>query len=271
DQRELPLPARDAGEIGLRQIRDAKIGELCASDPLIDRAWRGKSPQARRASHQHHVEHPIGKFGDLRLRDVGHPFGDLDGFETIARQLVGENASAERLEQSQQRAEQGGLAGAVRPEQAEDFARADLERDAASDHMAAITDVEVAGCKPHVQLQLRRPRASSHRKNGAPSTAVSMPIGVSTRARLRPRVSTTSMKVAPSNMAAGSRRSKFGPTSMRAMCGIIKPPQPMTPEIATTLAVIKVAAAMTRARSRGTSTPSERASSSPSESTPMRQ
>jgi len=98
-----------------------------------------------------------------------------------------------------------------------------------------------------------------------------MPSGVSTRAVLRAAVSTISMKAAPSSIEAGSRRAKFGPISMRAICGIISPIQPMTPAIATMLAVISVAAAMTRPRSRPTSTPSERASSSPSESTPMRQ
>ena len=122
-----------------------------------------------------------------------------------------------------------------------------------------------------VSPTLFRPRASSQRKNGAPSTAVRMPSGVSMRARLRPSVSTSSMNEAPSSIAAGSSRSKFGPTIMRAMCGIIRPIQPITPEIATTLAVISVAAAITMMRSRGTSTPSARASSSPSESTPMRQ
>jgi len=105
----------------------------------------------------------------------------------------------------------------------------------------------------------------------APSTAVKMPSGVSMRAMVRASVSTSSMKEAPSSMAAGSSRAKFGPTIMRAMCGIIRPIQPITPEIATTLAVISVAAPITSRRSRGTSTPSARASSSPSDSTPMRQ
>ncbi len=91
------------------------------------------------------------------------------------------------------------------------------------------------------------------------------------RARLRAAVSTMSMKDAPSSIEAGSRREKFGPTIMRAMCGIISPIQPITPEMATTLAVISVAATITMARRRSTSTPSARASSSPSESTPMRQ
>jgi hypothetical protein len=98
-----------------------------------------------------------------------------------------------------------------------------------------------------------------------------MPTGVSTRPRLRARVSTISRKADPSSIEAGSSRLKFGPTSIRATCGIIRPIQPMTPEIATTLAVINVAAEMTTARRRPTSTPSDRASSSPSDNTPMLQ
>ncbi len=54
---------------------------------------------------------------------------------------------------------------------------------------------------------------------------------------------------------------------MRAMCGITRPTQPITPEIATTLAVMSVAAAITMMRSRPDSTPSDLASSSPSDST----
>ena len=58
---------------------------------------------------------------------------------------------------------------------------------------------------------------------------------------------------------------------MRAMCGMTSPTQPITPEMATTLAVISVAAAITASRSRPASTPSAFASSSPSDSTLMRQ
>ena len=63
--------------------------------------------------------------------------------------------------------------------------------------------------------------------------------------------------------AVGRRRSKFGPTIMRAMCGMTRPTHPITPEIATTLAVISVAAAMTAARTRPASMPSDRASIDP--------
>ena len=55
------------------------------------------------------------------------------------------------------------------------------------------------------------------------------------------------------------------------MCGMISPTQPMTPAIATTLAVISVAATITTMRRRAALMPSARASSSPSESTLIRQ
>ena len=69
----------------------------------------------------------------------------------------------------------------------------------------------------------------------------------------------------------GRRRAKPGPTRMRAMCGTISPTQPIWPEIATTAAVTRVAAATTIRRRRPASTPSALASSSPSASTSMRQ
>ena len=62
-----------------------------------------------------------------------------------------------------------------------------------------------------------------------------------------------------------------GPTIIRAICGITSPTQPTTPATATTLAVIRVAQTMTTRRSRPASTPSARASSSPSASTLIRQ
>src|SRR6516225_7352067 len=57
-------------------------------------------------------------------------------------------------------------------------------------------------------------------------------------------------------MAVGSSREKLGPTAMRAICGMTRPTQPMMPETATALAVISVAAPITRSRRHPASTPS---------------
>ena len=71
--------------------------------------------------------------------------------------------------------------------------------------------------------------------------------------------------------AKGRRRLKSGPISRRATCGMTRPIQPMIPLTETAAAVIKVAAAISVARSRPASTPSARASSSPKVRTFTRQ
>lgn len=70
---------------------------------------------------------------------------------------------------------------------------------------------------------------------------------------------------------AGSSTRWSGPTSILATCGITSPTQPMIPLMETAAAVTTVAQPITTIRSSSTLTPSDRASSSPSESTLSRQ
>src|SRR5262249_38592253 len=271
DERELALAAGDTGVIVSGQFRDAEPGELVPRDTFVGGARAGGSPEPRGAAHAHHVEDGGGEPGYVPPRDIGQGARDRGRLELREGATVDRHRAAERRLQAEQGAEQCGLTRAVGAEQAKHLARRKRKRDVAGDEMAAITDGEVVRDELHGQPQEPRSRARSQRKNGAPSTAVNMPSGVSTRARLRASRSTSSMNEAPSSMAAGSSRPKRGPTIMRAMWGIIRPTQPITPETATTLAVMRVAARITTARRRATSMPSERASSSPSASTPMRQ
>ena len=68
------------------------------------------------------------------------------------------------------------------------------------------------------------------------------------------------------NMDDGKERLASFETIMREICGTIRPTQPILPAIATLLAVITVAQIMAIKRIRRVLTPSERASSSESES-----
>ena len=74
------------------------------------------------------------------------------------------------------------------------IARAHVEADAAADRVRAVAEAQAVrgqhGGAAHDQPS--RPRASSHRKNGAPIMAVNMPIGTSMRAMVRAMVSTNS-------------------------------------------------------------------------------
>ena len=97
-------------------------------------------------------------------------------------------------------------------------------------------------------------------------SAVRMPSGISIVPGARARSSTARRKPPPISADRGSTAEKFGPTSIRTMCGISRPIQPTIPLMLTHAAVITVAARMRIRRTRGTSTPRVRASSSPAAS-----
>jgi len=78
----------------------------------------------------------------------------------------------------------------------------------------------------------------------------------------RASVSMKSINNAPSPMLAGITDLLLFPYSIRDMCGISRPTQPISPHIDTTEAVIIVAPRMTSNLIRLTGTPREMASSS---------
>ena len=73
---------------------------------------------------------------------------------------------------------------------------------------------------------------------------VRMLTGISATVNVRVAVSTSSMKMPPMRPAVGISFVLFGPTHIRAKCGMTRPTQPMVPEMHTELAVIRVAQAM---------------------------
>ena len=87
---------------------------------------------------------------------------------------------------------------------------------------------------------------------------------------VRARVSTVTMKLAPSSAAVPWKRRWLSPTSRRAAWGMTRPTQPMTPETATQPPMITEMTVKTSQREKPTLTPKDRASSSPIESTAMR-
>src|SRR5690606_13754486 len=137
-------------------------------------------------------------------------------------------------------------AAAVRPQQAQHFTRVQDQRQRFADNTPGIADIHVHGLN-HWSALLRRcdhscrpDLISRNRKKGAPTMAVSTPSGNSMVLMLRASVSTNSMNAPPNSNDAGSSRANTGPTSNRAMCGITRPTQPITPANDTTLAVISV-------------------------------
>ena len=83
-----------------------------------------------------------------------------------------------------------------------------------------------------------------YRKNGAPMKAVRMPIGISAVVAVRETLSTMMRNVAPKSMEAGREYVALLPVILRAMCGTMRPTQPICPDTATALAVMRVLAPM---------------------------
>ena len=140
------------------------------------------------------------------------------------RHAVGAHLPAERPERAENRAEQRRLAAAVGAEQRHDLAGLEPQLQAVSHR-----DVGVPNARSmHLEQahQALRDRASNHRKNGAPATAVRMPSGISMAAAVRATVSAATRNLAPSRRAIGQSRRKSGPTSSRATCGTTRPTHP---------------------------------------------
>src|SRR5262245_41782845 len=227
----------------------------------------------RRSPHQHDLERGERKRPELRLRHVAEHARDSPARPRRNRRAVHEHGARLWLEQPEQRAKERRLAAAVGAEQAQHLAGGEAKADVATHDAPRIAERQPLDLQPHggAHCQPRLEAASTQMKNGAPMNAVSTPRGISMRAMVRASVSTPSRYPAPRRIEAGRSRLKSGPTRNRARCGTRSPIQPTTPLIDTTPAVMSVAAAMTTSRSRRVSTPSARASSSPSVITFIRQ
>lgn len=104
------------------------------------------------------------------------------------------------------------------------------------------------------------------KKNGAPITEVKIPNGISEAKNVLQHMSTSTKKAAPMRRDAGRTILLSGPKRKRAICGMIKPTQPIIPAIATTEEVKRVAQTIFIIRKRSTCTPKASASTSPNAS-----
>ena len=191
DQHELALAAGEPRVVGVGQVLDVQSGQCGAGGLAIGLARLGEESEPRGPAHQDDLQGGIGEGRRVGLGHIGDPAGNFGPGEAGERLPGQEHPPALRRQQSEQRLEQRSLAGTVGAEQAEHRAGAGRERDARPDLVPRITDREITRLERHAHA--RRPRASSHRKNGAPTTAVRIPSGTSTWEIVRARVSTASM------------------------------------------------------------------------------
>ena len=104
--------------------------------------------------------------------------------------------------------------------------------------------------------------------SGAPSDPVNIEMGISEPVIVRASVSTMSMNAAPDMIDAGTTYRLSGPRSRRQKCGMIRPAQPMVPEMQVAIAVRNVELRMSSPRMSLTFIPRKKASFSPSASSP---
>ncbi|MNX51516.1 hypothetical protein D3C86_821780 [compost metagenome] len=110
-----------------------------------------------------------------------------------------------RRELGRQCPQQRGLARAVGPQQAHDFAGAYRQRDISQDARGPARQRQLVCGKRHPSL---RPRASSHRKNGPPTSPVTRPIGNSAGTTTVRAIQSASTSARPpaSTVAGSSQR-----------------------------------------------------------------
>src|SRR5262245_3261653 len=151
-----------------------------------------KEAQMRGAPHHHHIDHTKGKMRGVRLRNVGDTAGNLGAGEKAHGHTVDEDLTRLSGQQAQNGLEERGLARAVGPKQADNLTGSQLDVDVPAHGLCSITKAKSARSEYwSAHDQPSRPRANSHKKNGAPMTAVKIPIGTSMRAMVRAMVSTS--------------------------------------------------------------------------------
>src|SRR5690606_22546851 len=134
----------------------------------------------------------------------------------------------------------------VRAQYGDDLGRADSEFDVRQDDAPVAVETQTLRRDDDpAHVQPRRTRDRTRTKIGMPTISVTMPMGISIPESDRARMSAPTRKDAPSRAEAGIRRMFIGPIISRAICGMIRPIQPMMPTIDTEIAETIVATAMT--------------------------
>lgn len=107
-------------------MADADDGERCLGGGMVGAGWRGEGPDAAGTAHEHHLAHGEGKGRGAGLGHVGNAAGKGGAGDAGDRAAVDLDPASLGRQQTEEGAEERGLAAAVRAEQAEDLARDDL-------------------------------------------------------------------------------------------------------------------------------------------------
>ena len=277
DQRELPLAAGDArvdasARCGdARAVASARARALASRAPTASRTGR----QVRRASHQHDVAHREREIACVRLRHVAH----------AARDLPRATSDASRRRRARTAPPCAGsrpssvLNSVVLPpplgpsrhttspaRDARSTRRGRPDgRDSRSEIARASSLSSASSARARIELPQEERRADERGQHAERD--------LDARRRCARACRRRAGTPAPSRIDIGQQAARTpGPTSMRAKCGITRPIQPMTPADRDRRRGHRASPRRSPRAGRGpVSTPSARASSSPSESRLMRQ
>ncbi len=198
---QLALSARYLRVGAMTQMGDAHALERIPRPVDVHALRRGEQTYPAARAHQHHVEHVVGVSGRMRLRDVGDLARALADGDRAHVLPVHADAARPAVVEAQDASEQGRFAYAVGPEHVHQRVVGDAEAQVAQHMVAAVREAEVLDIDAHSPCFLLVMR---YRKNGAPTNAVRMPMGISELATRRATSSTMSRKLAPMSMLAGS-------------------------------------------------------------------
>src|SRR5690625_2527669 len=189
------------------------------------------------AAEQHDLLDLVTEMQVGQLRQHGPAAGEF--LQVLARQTLAEHLDVTLAAQlaadvPQQRA----LARAVATDDDDEFTAAQVQAHLAQQRPAGDAHFQLADLEKvaaaHGSLRILRSRSSRYRKNGPPSTAVTIPIGSSAGTMMvRDTRSASMSSSAPSSALAGSSTRWFGPNQRRIRCGTTRPTKPIMPETAT--------------------------------------
>ena len=202
NEHELLLAAGDLRIGAMGQVLDADAGQRLVGSPQLGLAGRGEHLQVVAAGHEHHIDHFVVVHWRMRLGNVGDLAGALAHRKRAQILSVHQNRAAVVRGKPQDAAEQGGLAHAVGPEHVHEAPIGNGKREVVQNLAASVGEAQVRYVDAHSFFF----RVMRYRKNGAPTKAVRMPMGISAVVARRATSSTMSRKLAPMSMDAGMRR-----------------------------------------------------------------
>ena len=202
DEHELLLAAGDLRVGAMGQVLDADAGQRLVGSLQLGLAGRGEHLQVVARGHEYHVDHFVVVHRRVRLGNVGDLASALPHRKRAQILPVHQNRAAIVRGKPQDTAEQGGLANAVGPEHVHEAPVGNGKRKVVQDLAASVGEAQVG----HIDAHSFFFRVMRYRKNGAPTKAVRMPMGISAVVAKRATSSTMSRKLAPMSMDAGMRR-----------------------------------------------------------------